>query len=93
MNDDYEWGTSNLALAAAVLSLGAEYIRTDKADTRKMVFYFRTPKDRSGLEARFGLYKFNFSNVEAEMMNETLNLNAVHFFNAIGKLKSVIHSR
>lgn len=93
INDQKEWGTSVLGLGAAVLSLGAEYVRSDKSDSHKIVFYFKTPKDKSGLEASFGRYNFEFDNVEAEWTNERLQVNATKYFAALQRLKSVIHSK
>lgn len=93
MTNGEEWGTSVLGLSAAVLSLGAEYVRADKSDSRKIVFYFKTPEDKSGLEASFGRYNFNFEHVETEWTNEKLQVNATKYFAALQRLKSVIHSR
>lgn len=93
MNNDDEWGTSALGVAAAVKSLGAEYVRTDKSNTRNMVFYFCVPEDVTGLDKIFGELKFNFSEVERDYTNGRLRVDARAYYQALQDLKSVIHSR
>lgn len=93
MTDTYTWGTSTLGLAAAVKALGAEFVRVDKADPRRMVFYFVIPKDTYDLEKYFGNLKFNFSSVEIQWTNGNLQVNARRYFEALQDLKSVIHTR
>jgi len=93
MKDNNEWGTSTIYLAAAVMALGAEYVRTDKSDARRMVFYFTIPEDKAGLEKYFGNLKFDFDSIEAQWTNATLNVNAVRFSESIQRLKSIVHSR
>jgi hypothetical protein len=88
-----EWGSSTLGLAAAVKSLGAEFVRVDKSDSRRMIFYFVIPKDTLDLERYFGNLKFDFSSVEIQWTNGNLQVNARRYFEALQDLKSVIHTR
>ena len=92
MNDEHEWGTSTLGLAAAAISLGAKYSRADKSDKRRIIFYLTVPEDKTGLDRYFGKYRFNFEEVETAWMNRTLEVNAYEIVNALQDLKSVIHS-
>ena len=91
-NLDEEWGTSTLGIAAAVKSLGAEYVRTDKSNTRSMVFYFCVPKDPSGLDKILGKLSFAFEDVERRYTNGSLPVDAKAYYQALQDLKSVIHS-
>jgi hypothetical protein len=93
MREQVEWGTSTIYLAAAVMALGAEYSRTDKSDPRRMIFYFTIPEDKADLERYFGNLKFDFGSVEKQWTNQTLNVNAYRYANALQSLKSVVHSR
>jgi hypothetical protein len=88
-----EWGTSTLGLAAAVKALGAEFVKVDKTDQRRMIFYFAIPKDTFDLERYFGNLKFDFSSVEIQWTNGNLQVNARRYFEALQDLKSVIHTR
>lgn len=93
MNDEAEWGTKTLGVAAAVKSLGALYQRTDKTDPRNMVFYFTTPKDKSGIVSLLGALRFNFEDVERDYTNGRLKVDAKAFYQALQDLKSIIHSK
>jgi len=93
MDKKYEWGTSNLALAATVKCLGAEYVRTDKTNTRSMVFYFCVPEDVTGLDKVLGSYQFQFADVERDYTNGKLRVEPKGYYQALQDLKSVIHSR
>ena len=89
MTETNIWGTSTLGLAAAVKALGAEFVKVDKTDSRRMVFYFTIPKDTYDLEKYFGNLKF----VEIQWTNGNLQVNARRYFEALQDLKSVIHTR
>ena len=88
-----EWGSSTLGLAAAVKALGGEFVRVDKSDSRRMIFYFTIPKDTYDIEKYFGNLKFDFSAVEIQWTNGNLQVNARRYFEALQDLKSVIHTR
>lgn len=92
MRDRYEWGTSVLGIAAAVKSLGAEYVRTDKTNSRSMVFYFCVPEDPAGLDKILGELHFTFDEVERDYTNGKLKVDAKAYYQALQDLKSVIHS-
>lgn len=87
-----EWGTSVLALAATVKTLGAEYVRTDKTIPRSMVFYFCAPTDPTGLDKILGTLNFNFDEVERDFTNGKIRVNPKLYYNSLQDLKSVIHS-
>jgi len=93
MTDKIEWGTSSIYLAAAVKALGAEYNRTDKSDTRRMIFYFVIPDDKADVERYFGNLNFDFESVERAWTNRSLMVNASRYSEALQSLKSVVHSR
>jgi len=92
MTDRIEWGTSSLGIAASVLALGADYVRTDKTDHRRMVFYFAVPNDKAHIERYLGNFKFDFELVEREYTNGNLWVDAKRLVQAMQDLKSVIHS-
>lgn len=92
MTKDYEWGTSVLGVAAAVKALGAEYVRTDRTNTRSMVFYFCVPEDPSHLDKILGQLHFTFDEVERDYTNGKLKVDAKAYYQALQDLKSVIHS-
>jgi hypothetical protein len=92
MTKDYEWGTPTLGIAAAIKSLGAKYVRTDKTNTRSMVFYFCVPEDVSGLDKILGEMHFTFDEVERDYINGDLRVDAKAMYTALNELKSVIHS-
>lgn len=89
----YEWGTPSLGVAAAIKSLGAKYVRTDRTDTRNMVFYFSVPEDTSGLDKILGEMHFTFDEVERDYTNGDLRVDARAMYLALQDLKSVIHAK
>jgi hypothetical protein len=93
MTNKYEWGTPTLGVAAAVKSLGAKYVRTDKTNPRSMVFYFCVPEDTSGLDKILGELHFTFDDVERDYINKDLRVDAQTFYQSLQDLKSVIHSK
>lgn len=94
MTKRHEWGTPTLGVAAAVMALGAEYVRTDRTNPRSMVFYFCVPEDRSGLDKIFGELGFSFDEVERNYVNRQCKLpDAQAYYLALQNLKTVIHRR
>jgi len=93
MTNRYEWGTSVINLAAAVMALGAEYHRTDKTEPRKMIFYFVIPDDKADLEKYFGNLRFDFESIERAWTNRTLMVNATRYADALQSLKGIVHSK
>lgn len=75
---EQEFMTKDIGLAAVILSKDyGSLIRVDKADPRRMKFIF------SG---------FDLANVERTWTNRKIEVNAADFFDAIRKMKSIIHA-
>lgn len=92
--------TSDIYLAAALMSLGAKLEETDKEDPRHMVFDFalEPPKfDSPALQAAVENGKTEPDDIlkgyEKLWANSELMVNAVKFAEAIKRLKSIVHTR
>lgn len=85
--------TTSLGVAAALLSKGAVLEDINKSDPRHMVFGFSdgsASPDNTAVDA--AISSNNLDVWEKAWANETLEVNAVKFMNALNRLKSVIHS-
>lgn len=87
--------TSDIYLAAAMLSLGAELVKTDKDDPRHMVFEFRAvpandSQPSNPLVAERPVVDLEW--VENQWVNGQLLVNGPRMADAIRKMKSVVHT-
>ena len=82
--------TSDVYLAAALLSLQFPLERINRADPRHMIFEFGNPTPTSGTLGE--LARLELVNVETMWANRTLTVNAFDFAEAIKRMKSLIHS-
>lgn len=81
--------TSSIDLAAALMSLKYELVKVDRTDPRRMEFHFDAPI----LSGNLGeLSKASMEEVKLQLANKTLMLNAQDTFDAMRRLKSIIHS-
>lgn len=83
--------TSDIYLAAALLSLGARLDDVDKSDTRHMKFTLVSiapPFESSHLQKAC----LDLEDPENAWANGSLMVNATNFKDAIQRMKSVIHS-
>lgn len=82
MNTEYKYKkeTKDIGLAYALFSVGATHYDTDKSEPSRMIFYF-------------GSNELDLSQVELEWSNATLLVNAVKMFDAMRRIKAVVHSR
>ncbi len=88
--------TKDLYLAAAYMTLGAKYERTDKTDKRHMAFYFSPkPLFKTGLLAVENIANppaQDLDKIEADWANGVVLVNAVQYKDALQRLKAIIHS-
>lgn len=85
-----EKSTKDLYLAAAYLALGAEYLRTDRADPKNMIFWF-APKKFDSVSLPEAPVQ-DLDRMEAQWVNDTLVVSAVKYAAAIKHMKSLVHS-
>ena len=83
--------TSDIYLAAALLSLGAKLENTNKDDPRHMEFEFSSPSDFQTGALR-DLTEKSLDDLESQWVNRTLSVNAFDFAEAIKRMKSIVHS-
>ena len=81
--------TSSIDLAASLLSLKYELVKVDRTDPRRMEFHFE-PQVRTGELGELGIV--GMENIKYQLANKTLVLNAQDTFDAMRRLKSIIHS-
>lgn len=85
--------TSDIYLAAAMLSLGAELVKTDKDDPRHMVFEFRAvPANELSDPLTLVRPLVDLEWVENQWVNGQLLVNGPRMADAIRKMKSVVHT-
>lgn len=92
--------TSDVYLAAALLSLGYTLDRVNRADPRHMEFYFLDKKRMPLQEGRLiddagnKVLSENFiEDVELMWVHKSLRVNAFDYSEAIKRMKSIIHSQ
>lgn len=81
--------TSSIDLAASLLSLKFTLVEVDRTDSRRMEFHFDAPITSGNLGE---LSKDMMEDVKLRLANKTLMLNAQDTFDAMRRLKSIIHS-
>ena len=89
--------TRSLGIAAAWSALGAIYERADRTDPRHIEFFF-SPRVTStgalkGALKELGIPTQDLDKIESDWVNRTLVVNAVDFYDALQRMKSVIHSK
>lgn len=95
--------TTAIGLAASLMAKGAKLESVDKSDPKHMVFCFSdgstagvTSTIIDGVTTTVSVLadvaKHNLDVWETAWANETLEVNAVKFWNAVQRLKSIIHS-
>lgn len=84
--------TKDLYLAAAWLTLGAKHEKTDKTDSRHMIFYF-SPKAIGETGELKDIPAMDLEKIEADWVNGCVMVNAVTYKEALQRLKAVIHSK
>jgi len=77
--------TTDIYLAASLMSLGATLESVDKSDPRHMVFELDN-SDTGNLDSNMDLW-------ENQYVNGVLMVNAFKFKDSIQRLKSVVHTR
>lgn len=86
--------TKTLGLAAAWASLGANYESVDRTDPKHQEFTF-SPKAVSsgelGIALSLPIQDLDF--IEAQWVNKNLVVNAVDYYDALQRMKSLIHSK
>lgn len=88
--------TTDIYLAAALMSLGAKLDNVDRDDPRHMEFQMemKPPTFESPVLAEaVKVEVIDLSVYEKKWMNGDLLVNAVKFAEAIKRMKSVVHSR
>lgn len=95
--------TTAIGLAASFLAMGAKLESVDKSDPKHMVFCFSdseisffvdgtTISDSTNNTVLSAVSRNNLDVWETQWANESLVVNAVKFWNAVQRLKSIIHS-
>lgn len=92
--------TTDIYLAAALMSLGAKLENVDREDPRHMEFQmvmempkFESPVLTNAVTAPDPAKSLTLTEYEKCWMNGELMVNAVQFAEAIKRMKSVVHSR
>lgn len=97
--------TSDIGLFSAFLACGAVFLEADRDDPKHIIFKVGMPKEiahttgsltfagdeKIPILASYVSSKLN--DIEAQWINETLQVNAVIYFNALRRAKSIVHSR
>ena len=85
--------TKTLGLAAAWSALGANYESVDRSDPKHQEFTFSPRIVSSGELASIEVPTQDLDVIEAQWVNKTLQVNAVEYYDALQRLKSLIHSK
>jgi hypothetical protein len=85
--------TSDMGLAAAFFALGATLASVDKTDPRHMQFTFSPRQITTGELASVGIPTQDLDSIELLWANKSLPVNAVEFYDAIKRLKGIVHSK
>lgn len=85
--------TTDIYLAAAMLSLGARLDGVDKSDPRHMEFTIIAKDTKFESNNLPTPEPMDLESIEKQWVNGTLMINAVSFKDAIQRMKSVIHSK
>lgn len=85
--------TKDLDFAAALLAVGAIYLRADKTNPKDVEFFFAPRKAETGALAQTEFPIQDLDLIESQWTNEILMVNAVKYAAAFKRLKSVIHSK
>lgn len=89
-------GTKSLGIAAAWSALGAKYEKSDRTDPKHIEFFF-SPRVAStgaiGSTSTLTIPTQDLDRIESDWVNRTLVVNAVDFYDALQRMKAVIHSK
>lgn len=87
--------TTDIYLAAALMSLGAKLDKVNREDPRHMEFQMQMtpPTFQSPVLAEASKVEANLETYEKQWQNGDLLVNAVKFAEAIKRMKSVVHTR
>lgn len=85
--------TKTLGLAAAWASLGANYESVDRTDPKHQEFTFSPRNVLSGSLSGFEIPTQDLDVIETQWVNKTLQVNAVDYYDALQRMKSLIHSK
>jgi len=85
--------TKTLGLAAAWAALGANYESVDRTDPKHQEFTFSPRVLTTGALDILGLPTQDLDVIEAQWVNKTLQVNAVDYYDALQRMKSLIHSK
>lgn len=83
--------STDIYLAAALMSLGAKLVDVNREEPRHMIFSLEMDGFESSILNQTDAHLL--SNLEKEYANEQLMVNAVKYKDAIQRLKSVVHSK
>lgn len=84
--------TSSIDLAASLMALQYELVKVDRTDPRRMEFHFEPSKPLPASGNLGELVKISMEDVKLKLANKTLTLNAQDVFDAMRRMKSLIHS-
>lgn len=85
--------TKSLGIAAAWSALGAIYERADRTDPKHIEFFFSPRVTSTGALKELGIPTLDLEKIESDWVNRTLVVNAVDFYDALNRMKSIIHSK
>lgn len=86
-------GTKSLGIAAAWAALGATYEKSDRTDPKHIEFFFSPRVTSTGALKELGIPTQDLDKIESDWVNRTLVVNAVEFYDALQRLKTIIHSK
>ena len=86
-------GTKSLGIAAAWSALGATYEKSDRTDPKHIEFFFSPRVASTGALKELGIPTQDLDKIESDWVNRTLVVNAVEFYDALQRLKTIIHSK
>lgn len=86
-------GTKSLGIAAAWSALGAKYEKSDRTDPKHIEFFFSPRMAETGALKELNIPTQDLDRIESDWVNRTLVVNAVEFYDALQRLKTIIHSK